>query len=270
MIDIGTGPPLVLVPGLQGRWEWMHPVVAALARRFRVLTFSLAGEKGSDTALPSDAAFDTYIDQIDRLFDTARESSATICGISFGGLIAFRYARLRPHRVGQLILASPVPPDFELKGRFKLYSRAPRLLFPLFCLDSARRVMPEWVASFPKWSDRLHQAVHIGRRVLSAPTSPATMGRRIESMRHVNFADGGAVAAPTLILVGEDGLDRTVPPETSRRYCALIPQAEFRTLERTGHLGTVTRPDTFAAEVMAFVDRARGEGVSRERRKVAL
>jgi len=112
--------------------------------------------------------------------------------------------------------------------------------------------------------------VHLGRRVLSAPTSPATMGRRIESIRHVNFTDGGPVAAPTLILAGEDGLDRTVPPETSRRYCELIPQAEFRTLERTGHLGTVTRPDTFAAEVVAFVDRACGTGVSRERRKVAL
>ena len=248
----------------------MHPVVAALARRFRVLTFSLAGEKGSDTALPSDAAFDTYIDQIDRVFDTARESSATICGISFGGLIAFRYARLRPHRVA--------PVDSGVSGPARFRAERPIQAVQPGAATAVSSVLSRFgaagdagvVASFPKWSDRLHQAVHIGRRVLSAPTSPATMGRRIESMRHVNFADGGAVAAPTLILVGEDGLDRTVPPETSRRYCALIPQAEFRTLERTGHLGTVTRPDTFAAEVMAFVDRARGEGVSRERRKVAL
>ena len=31
MIDVGNGPPLVLIPGMQGRWEWMQPTVNALA-----------------------------------------------------------------------------------------------------------------------------------------------------------------------------------------------------------------------------------------------
>ena len=65
MIDIGTGPPLVLIPGLQGRWEWMRPAVDALARRFRVLTFSLAGDNGSDTPLGADARL-RYIRRSDR------------------------------------------------------------------------------------------------------------------------------------------------------------------------------------------------------------
>ena len=47
MIDLGSGTPLVLVPGIQGRWEWMRPTVEALARHFRVLSFSLAGERTS-------------------------------------------------------------------------------------------------------------------------------------------------------------------------------------------------------------------------------
>ena len=270
MLDTGYGPPLVLVPGLQGRWEWMRPAIDALALRFRVLTFSLAGDKGSERSLPLDANFDPYVDQIDAALDDAGEPSATICGISFGGLIAFRYARQRRHRVRQLILASPVPPDYELKGRLKLYSRAPRLLFPVFCIDSSRRVLPEWFASYPRWSDRLHEAVRTVKRVASAPASPALMRRRIESMRRVDFAEGEPVLTPTLILVGECGLDRTMAPEASRRYCTLVKQAEVRTLDCTGHLGSVTRPDAFAAEIGAFVDRTNEIGSSREPRTVAL
>ena len=30
MIDVGSGTPVVLIPGLQGRWEWMAPTVDAL------------------------------------------------------------------------------------------------------------------------------------------------------------------------------------------------------------------------------------------------
>jgi pimeloyl-ACP methyl ester carboxylesterase len=71
----------------------------------------------------------------------------------------------------------------------------------------------------------------------------------------VDFEDGEPIAAPTLILVGESALDRTVPPDVSRRYSAWIPHAEVRTLASTGHLGTVTRAATFAHEVGAFVDR---------------
>ena len=37
----GDGPTLVLVPGLQGRWEYVRPAVEALARYFTVVTFSL-------------------------------------------------------------------------------------------------------------------------------------------------------------------------------------------------------------------------------------
>jgi pimeloyl-ACP methyl ester carboxylesterase len=271
MIDIGDGPPLVLIPGLQGRWEWMRPAVDALATRFRVLAFSLAGDKDSGAALDSRLGFDTYVQQVDDVLNRAGVESATICGVSFGGLIAFRYAALRPARTRHLVLASPLPPDYALEGRFLAYSRAPRLLFPVFCLDSARRVAPELSAAFPRLRDRTRMAVRQGWRVLQAPASPSRMRTRIESIRSIDFRSSAEpIAAPSLILTGENGLDRTVPPEISLRYLHLLRGAESRTLPRTGHLGCITRPEAFAALIGEFVERADADWRERDGRKVAM
>ena len=102
IVERGSGPPLVMVPGIQGRWEWMRPAVDALATRFRVLTFSLAGEPSSQTSLDPVVGFDSFITQIDTVLERTGVTSATVCGVSFGGLIAYRYASLRPGKVRQL------------------------------------------------------------------------------------------------------------------------------------------------------------------------
>jgi 3-oxoadipate enol-lactonase len=259
MIDIGNGPPLVMIPGLQGRWEWMRPAVEALATRFRVITFSLAGEKGSGSTLDTRLGFDTYVQQVDRVLDTVGVTAATICGVSFGGLIAYRFATLHPERTRQLVLASPLPTDYALDGRFRLYGRAPRLLFPAFCVDSAWRVAPELRAAVPKWQDRTRLMLTVGSRVLRAPTSPARMRQRIALLAGVDFRSAIADMVPVLLITGEEALDRTVPPELSRKYLHQLQHAEVQTLAHTGHLGSITRPDAFAELVATFVARTRSE-----------
>ena len=38
IVDRGRGLPVVLIPGVQGRWEYLRPAVDALAGICRVLT----------------------------------------------------------------------------------------------------------------------------------------------------------------------------------------------------------------------------------------
>jgi pimeloyl-ACP methyl ester carboxylesterase len=46
IVDRGEGSPIVLVPSLQGDWEYLAPAVDALASKHRVITFSLGDERG--------------------------------------------------------------------------------------------------------------------------------------------------------------------------------------------------------------------------------
>src|SRR5262245_1735814 len=106
VIDQGNGPTLVLIPGLQGRWEYVRPAVDALSRSFRVLTFSLCDEPRAQCAFDSARGFDSYVDQIRGVLDEARVKRATICGISFGGAVALHFAAVEPARCDKLVLVS--------------------------------------------------------------------------------------------------------------------------------------------------------------------
>ena len=99
VIDVGNGPPLVLIPGIQGRWEYLRPAIDALARSFRVLTFPLCGERGADRSIRPGAWIRQRRAADHRGARPRRASSGpTICGISFGGLPAIRFAAQHPER----------------------------------------------------------------------------------------------------------------------------------------------------------------------------
>jgi pimeloyl-ACP methyl ester carboxylesterase len=264
-IDIGSGPPLVLIPGLQGRWEWMRPTIDALAAEFRVISYTLAGDWGSDHRFEAGLGFDNFIVQLDRVLDEAAVDRAALCGVSYGGLIALHYAAARPDRVSHLVLASALPPDYALDARYRFYRRAPTLLLPVFALESAHRVSPELRAALPTLRDRLRM-VPQALRVVRAPVWPRHMRRRMELIASVDFmADVKGVHVPALAITGEPGLDRTVPVELTRRYLDLLPCCGHAVLERSGHMGAATRPREFAALVTSFLN-ARAAGGADARR----
>ena len=60
-------------------------------------------------------------------------------------------------------------------------------------------------------------------------------------------ADCARVEAPTLVITGESTLDRVVPVDSTREYVGTIRGARCAMLERTGHIGPMTRPEEFAA-----------------------
>ena len=96
IVDRGSGVPLVLVPGFQGRWEWMGPAVDALAESFRLITFPLCDEPLWRARLDSPAGLDDFAAQISAVLDDRHIHRAAICGVSFGGLVALRFAARRP------------------------------------------------------------------------------------------------------------------------------------------------------------------------------
>ena len=257
MIDVGSGPPVVLIPGIQGRWEWMWPAVDALERRCRVISFSLDAGHGRGQRIDPTRGFDVYLDQLEEVMTRAGLADAAVCGVSFGGLVALHWAAQRPERTRALVLVSTPSPTWRPDCRVHWYLRAPRLLSPLFAAQSPFRLGPEIWQALDSLGDRLAFSGRHLATMARSPFSAVGMAERVRRMSTVDFeADCRQVTAPTLVLTGEPGLDRVVPVDATRRYADRIAGARHATLERTGHIGLVTRPDRFAEMVAPFVARS--------------
>jgi pimeloyl-ACP methyl ester carboxylesterase len=252
--DKGAGSAVVVVPGVQGRWEWMTPALDAMSRECRVISYSLAGDFGSGRRHDPALGFENYVRQLDAVMDTTGLARAAMCGVSYGGFVAVRYAALRPARVTSLILASSPAPGWKPNARQRKYVSRPWLMAPEFVVTGPLRLWPEIDAAFDTWPSRIGFALRHAVRIAAAPMIPSRMASRITEQQAVDFSgDCARVTVPTLVISGEAHLDRVVPTEVTRSYERLIPGARYAMMERTGHIGLVTRPDRFSSLVCGFV-----------------
>lgn len=254
MFDRGSGPPIVVVPGVQGRWEWMAPALDALARRCRTVSYSLCGDFGSGRKLDPAMGFENYLRQLDAVLDEAGLERTALCGVSYGGLVALKYAATRPHRVSGLVLCSAPAPGWVPTEQQQRWVQRPWLSAPAFVVTSPGRLIPEITAALPDWRRALGFTARHALRVAAAPMIPSLMASRVTWTRNMDFTpDCERVQAPTLVVTGEERLDRVVPVQVTRRYATLIRNARYEMIENSGHIGMLTRTDRFAAIVTDFV-----------------
>lgn len=245
---------MVVVPGLQGRWEWTMPALRRMAGSCRTISYSLCGDIGSRQRFNARLGFDGHLAQLDAVLDRAGLERAAICGVSFGGFIALRYAAARPERVTALVLASAPGPGFRPNAQQSRWLSRPWASTPAFILSSPFRMWPEIRAAIPAWRGRAAFLLRQGLRCAANPLVPSLMSARMRSAIDIDFqAPHDAVAVPTLIVTGEEGLDRVVPVGSTRAYASLIPHAEYQVIHGTGHMAVLTQPARFADIVSGFV-----------------
>jgi pimeloyl-ACP methyl ester carboxylesterase len=223
----------------------MRPALEALSKKCRAISYTL------DEA----SSLDGLVEQLDRVLDDRGIETAAICGVSFGGVVAVRYAAARPGRTSALVVASAPSPSWRPSGQQAKYLARPWLSTPAFLATSPLRMWPEIAAAIPSPLERMRFAVTHGWRILTHPIVPAAMAARIGLMQGVELCeDCTKVRARTLVITGDETLDRVVPAAATREYARLIRGARCAMMNGTGHIGPVTQPDRFAAVVTDFVN----------------
>ncbi|MSU76752.1 MAG: alpha/beta hydrolase [Gemmataceae bacterium] len=242
--SLGQGSPIVMVPGLAGGIGLLDPLAKRIAERCRVFAYQLRGENDC-FILRHPFDLDDLVDDLAELFDKLKLEQPTLMGVSFGGVIALKFAIRYPYRVGRLIVQG-VGALYEsglihqiagtVLSRFPLPNDSP-FVNQFFNLLFGGRQKQDVLRDF------------IIRQVWQ--TDQSVMAHRFRLIEGLDLqSDLHRIKAPTMILSGDR--DVFVSATSLDALVRGLPKAKVHRLPDAGHLAFVTKPDLVAQRVHSF------------------
>ena len=237
--EAGEGSLVLFLHGLGATRTSWDAQLLALADAHRCVAWDLPGYGAS--APLADFTLQAAADSAAALID-ALGGPAHVVGLSMGGMIALHLALRHPAAVRSLAIVDSSP-AFGMDGTDPDAWRAARLA----PLDAGAQV-PDF-------------AEPVLRGIMGPHVSDAAVAAAVDSMLRVPV-DGlrqtiaalpghdvrdrlGAIAAPTLVVVGE--LDEETPPAYSEAIAAGIPGASLAVIPGAGHYTPFEAPDALNA-----------------------
>jgi aminoacrylate hydrolase len=245
---IGTGAPVLLIPGLGGDGRFWNGVVAHLRDRFDLIAVDHRGAGRSDRP---DGPYDIATIAADTLavLDAEGIARAHVVGHSTGGAIAQTLALDAPRRVGALVISGGWDrPDARFRATF-----AARAAMLDAGLAEAYQQLTHVFGYDAAWIDA--HATELDAAVAAAPATLHPLGVTAARVRMLLAFDRSAELArltqPTLV-IGSPG-DILVPFHHAERLARLIPHSVLSALNG-GHFHPRTDPAPFADRVAAFLN----------------
>jgi aminoacrylate hydrolase len=245
----GSGPPVLLVPGLGGRADFWNPVVPALAERFTVVLHDHRGT-GRSSIERIDYSIAQMSADVLALLDHLGLERAHLVGHSTGGAIGQTLAIERPERLDRLVLSATWgATDAYFRQLFRLRVDILRHAGRAMYLRHGALLLspPWWLRDHPEAAEVTAEAA------ASQIPDPEVVLARIDAiLRHDRLADLHRITTPTLVIGALD--DMVTPAYFSEDLARGIPGTELCMLAHGGHFFPVTRSRVFLKRILTFLD----------------
>lgn len=271
VLDVGEGPPVVLIHGLGGQMgNFTHSLVGRLRADFRVVAFDRPGSGYSTRSPKAPPNFRAEADTLASAIRALKLDRPLVVGHSFGGAVALALALDHPDCVGALALVSPAthPPDAAPRAfrALAIQSRMLRRLFAWTVATPAGLIASKWTLGevFAPESPPADFGTKGGGLLALRPGNVwATSSDLVAALAsRADLEDitrrYASIGAPVGILYGrgDQVLDWRAQGEAMKQK---IPSLDLEIVEG-GHMLPVTQPDLVAA----FIRRMAGALAKRE------
>lgn len=258
-LDVGAGPPIILIHGFGGSmWQWEYQQ-HALSQDFRVLTLDLPGSGLSDKPAIAYRP-DEMLDFLVGFMDAVKIPQATLVGNSMGAGLAIGMALTHPTRVTKLVLVDGLPQHVMAKltspsVRRALETRAPswlvsfgNMLFGGLMMESVlKEIVYDPALLTPAVIERSNR-----NRQRPGLIRPIMTVRENLPLWEAGFATRlGEITHPTLVLWGVE--DRVFPIAVGEELHQTIKGSRFIRIPNAGHIPQWERPDVVNQELIIFI-----------------
>jgi proline iminopeptidase len=256
---IGSGPPLICVPGGPGRASGYLEDLAELSASHTLLRFDLRGTGHSE--LPDDReslSFPRLADDIEDIRAARGLETIDLLAHSAGCFVALVYAARYSDRLSRLILVTPSASGFGDIGDDIERIRASRCDEPWYPeaaeVEAELALMPERrrnrmdrglrVFGYGKWDERAqaHAASTDNQMSLRATAAFASESFRAEKGQTL-LEVLREVTSPVLVIVGD--LDGITGVKAGHVIAGLFPNATVAEIPGAAHYPWVDTPDDF-------------------------
>jgi pimeloyl-ACP methyl ester carboxylesterase len=258
-LDVGAGPPVILIHGFGGSmWQWEHQQ-HALSRHFRVLTLDLPGSGLSDKP-EIEYRPDQFLEFFVGFMDAVQISRATLVGNSMGAGLAIGMALEHPARVEKLVLIGGLPQQVMQKLTSPSVRHALETRAPLWLVSLGNRLFGGLVTETV-----LRELVHDPTLLTPAVMERSNRHRRSPGIvRPILAMQGalrlwesgfamriGAITHPTLVIWGEE--DRVFPIAVGEELHRTITGSQFLSIPNAGHIPQWEQPDLVNRSLIAYI-----------------
>lgn len=254
---VGSGPPLVMIPGFAFTMaEWDPRLVNTLAKHHRVVLFDNRGVATSTDTPHNRLSIDEMASDTAGLIKALRLRRAEVLGWSMGGYIAQELALRKPSLVSSLVLASAdtggakaIRPSPKVIKELQHASQTQllALLFPRGKMSAARA----WEARIGLQAVRLHfphSYFRASSRIIAQQFRAAGPGW--EAPGHGSYARLPKLRIPTLIMAGRD--DVIVPARNALILHSRIVHSRLVRYRDAGHAFLFQEPLAVARRITAL------------------
>lgn len=263
IVAMGSGPPLMLIPGLASPRAVWDGVAPGLARTHRVYLVQVNGFGGDDPgANLKPAILDGIVDDLSGFLRREQSAPVRLVGHSLGGLAGLMFARAHPDQVERLMIVDSLP-------------YFPALMAPggepptVAAVEPIARAMRDRVAArHGQPADAKAIEADIARLALK-PDSKATIAEWAAAAdprvtAQLLYEDMTTDLRPSLAEIRTPitlvypwsssafGKDRTLA--FYQRQYAGTPTVDFVGIGEAGHFAILDQPAAFAELIGAFAD----------------